>query len=102
MLSTRRERRPDVEELKNEIIRLIDENTEVAYKIAFYSQPEVREILDRVIKRWEMSGFCGKPIDYATADEIKTLYKVARKICSKKPGELWNTYGRMFMPSEHS
>lgn len=94
-----RKRKINPDEMKNEIIRLIDESREVIYKIAFYSQPEVQEILERVSKRWEESGYQGRPIDYASAEELEMLYKIARRIVSRSPEELWSTYGREYLPT---
>jgi len=85
--------------MKEEIIRLIDENNEVVYKIAFYSQPEVQSILERVNKKWEENNYQGKPLDYATDEEVVVLYNIAVRISSKRPGELWAIYGRDYIPS---
>lgn len=92
-------RKISAEEMKSEVIRLIDENREVIYKIAFYSQPEVQEILERVSRRWEESGYKDRPIDHATTEELGVLYKVARKIASQRADELWSMYGREFLPT---
>lgn len=95
----RRRGEVDIEKLKSEIIRLIDENNEVIYKIAFYSQPEVQEILNKVLKRWESSGYRDRPIDHATAEELEVLYRIARRVFSRRSDELWSAYGREFLPT---
>lgn len=99
MVSFFRRRKISPEEMKSEIIRLIDESREVIYKIAFYSQPEVQEVLERVSRRWEESGYQGRPIDYASVEELEVLYKIARRIVSYSPEELWGVYGREYLPT---
>lgn len=89
-------RKPTPEEMRNEVIRLIDESKENVYKVVFYSQPEVLEILERVSRRWEESNYRGRPIDYATPSELKTLYKVARKVASQRAEDLVANYGEDF------
>lgn len=93
-----RRRKLTPEEMREEIVRLIDESREVIYKIAFYAQPEVQGILDDVTKRWENSGYIGKPIDYATPEELEILYKIAQRIANMPPEELWAIYGRDLFP----
>ncbi|MEM4763116.1 MAG: hypothetical protein QXH78_03695 [Desulfurococcaceae archaeon] len=87
-----------VDEMKKEIIRLIDENKENIYKVAFYSQSEVQRILNNLIEKWTNANYQGGPIDYATPEEIQILYRLAKKITSMRPEELWASYGELFMP----
>jgi len=87
-----------VSEMREEIIRLIDNNQEVIYKIAFYSQQEVQGLLGEVMKRWERNNYEGRPIDYATDEEVVVLYKIAKKISSMKPEVLYRMYGRDYIP----
>lgn len=81
------------EKIKQELLSLIDESSEVIYKIAFYSQPEVQDIMNRLMNAWESSGRRGRPIDHASISELKLMLKIARKITKKKPEELWAEYG---------
>jgi hypothetical protein len=87
-------RRVNAEKIKQEIINLIDENREPIYKEVFYSKPEVQAIMNRVIELWERSGREGRPIDYATIDELKLLLKIAKEIMKKTPEELMAEYWR--------
>ncbi len=88
-----RKRRVNSEKIKQELLSLIDESSEVIYKIAFYSQPEVQSIMNRLMDVWESSGRKGRPVDYATVSELKLMLKIARKIARKRPEELWVKYG---------
>jgi hypothetical protein len=65
-------------ELKREIVSLIDDNTDVNVKAAFYGDPEVTRILDDLYKRWENNSNKNEPLDYATMDELKILIMKAR------------------------
>jgi hypothetical protein len=89
----KRRKKMSPEEMREEIVRLIDESREPIYKVAFYSQEEVQEILGKLEKRWEESRRVGRPIDYATEEELEVLYKIAKRIASKTPEELWAEYG---------
>lgn len=62
-----------LEELKRIIIVSIEENKDPLIKAAFYSDKDVREIVDRLLERWERAGFRGAPLDYATYEELKIL-----------------------------
>lgn len=88
----------DVSKLKREIIALIDESSEQVYKIAFYSDPKVSSIMDRLISKWERNQQKGIPLDYATEDEVRTLHDVAVKIARIPPQELQSMYLRRIMP----
>lgn len=67
-----------VNELKKEIVSLIDDNTDVNVKAAFYGDPEVTNILNTLYKRWEDNNNMNEPLDYATIDELKILITKAR------------------------
>ena len=67
------------EELKKEIIVLIDENRDQWKKAAFYSDNDVQNILNRLYDEWEKNNRQGVPIDYATTDELETLAALARR-----------------------
>jgi hypothetical protein len=66
------------DELKREIISLIDDNIDVNVKAAFYSDPDVSEILNNLYQRWENNNNKNEPLDYATIDELKLLVIKAR------------------------
>ena len=76
------------EQAKEEIIRLIDENTVTIYKAAFYSNEKVGEIMNLIMERWEKAGRRDRPIDHASNEEIMILYKIAREITRRRPEEL--------------
>lgn len=92
----RREREEDVNKLREEIVNLIDNSAETTYKIVFYAQKEVQEIMSRVLKRWEENSFHGRPIDYASPEEVKTLHKIAKRIVAKHPTELVAEHPELF------
>ncbi len=75
------------EELKREIVKLIDENRSPWVKAAFYSNPEVSGILDRLISLWESNDRRGIPLDYASEDELRTLHRLARRYASLSDDE---------------
>lgn len=68
----------DRDKMKSEILELIDDNYSNWRKAAFYSDPEVVEILDRLQREWEDGGMQGYPIDYASDEELEILYEKAR------------------------
>jgi hypothetical protein len=82
----------NADKAREELINLIDESRESIYKEIFYSRPEVQSIMDRIIEVWERSGRQGRPIDYATIDELKQLLRIAKEIVKKKPEELMAEY----------
>jgi len=82
----------DVDKMKQEIIRLIDESREQAYKVAFYSDPVVTRIMERIIAEWERNQEKGIPLDYATPEEIEVMYNIAVKISKTPPQALWSKY----------
>ncbi len=87
---------PTLEELKRRIIMLIDESRNVWAKQAFYSDPEVTSILDRIYARWEKEGQKGLPIDYATYDELLILASKAERYRNAGPADVLS---RMFLES---
>lgn len=90
----------NIEKLREEVIRLIDESKETVYKIVFYSDEDVQRIMERISKRWEEAGCQGRPIDYATPEELKILHKVAKRVTSKTPAELIAEYRELLMGQE--
>jgi len=75
------------ERMKNEIINLIDENSSNWIKAAFFSDEMIEVIMEALYSKWEQSGEAGRPIDYATADQLKIMLKKARQYASMKPDE---------------
>lgn len=67
------------EELKAKIISLIEDNMFNWRKAAFYSDPRVSEIMSKLYERWNSSGQRGRPIDYASIEELKILAKAAER-----------------------
>lgn len=67
------------ERLVRELISLIEDNDVAWRKAAFYSDPEVEPIYDRLIEAWGAAGEKGAPLDYASEDELRVLVSVARK-----------------------
>ena len=65
--------------VKQEILSLIDDNYSNWRKAAFYSDPEVIAILDRLQSVWEDNNMAGYPIDYATDEELQVLLDKARR-----------------------
>jgi hypothetical protein len=82
----------NADKAREELINLIDESREPIYKEIFYSRPEVRSIMDRIIEVWERNGRQGRPIDYANIDELKQLLRIAKEIVKKNPEELMAEY----------
>ncbi len=73
------------EKLKNKILTLIDESTNNWAKMAFYSDPKVATILERVYGEWEQNNRRGLPIDYATLEELQVLAKAAERYKNAGP-----------------
>jgi hypothetical protein len=78
----------EMEKLKNEIISLIDESKLPIVKEAFYSNPEVEAVMERLYDQWEKNNHAGIPLDYATHEELLLLYKVAKEVVNSPHGEL--------------
>ncbi|MCE4613637.1 MAG: hypothetical protein F7C07_07410 [Desulfurococcales archaeon] len=70
------------EKIKREIIRLIDENYSTWVKSAFYSDPRVSSILEKLTRAWEDGGRKGIPIDYASREDLEVLLELARRYSS--------------------
>ena len=69
---------PERERLRREIEINIEENVNNWVKVAFYSDPDVASITDKLYRRWEESGREGSPLDYATLDELRVLAAKSR------------------------
>ncbi len=67
------------EALVEEIIQLIEDNESPWRKAAFYSDPKVTPIYDRLINAWIEAGEKGTPLDYASIEELEVLVSIARK-----------------------
>ncbi|ADI32192.1 hypothetical protein [Staphylothermus hellenicus] len=83
-----------LEKKKNEIIKLIDDSRQDGRKIAFYSDPLVIEILDKVYELWEKNNRKGIPLDYASPEQINVLYNLALKYSRVSDSEAWALYLR--------
>jgi len=86
------------EEMKKKIIELIDMNTRNGPKLAFYSDPVVASIVKELYSKWEDEGRKGLPLDYASEEEVKVLYRKALRYCNVSDEEAW----LMFLSSEGS
>ncbi|MCD6195218.1 MAG: hypothetical protein J7J82_00315 [Staphylothermus sp.] len=84
----------DLEKMKQEIIKLIDESKESGRKIAFYSDPYVSEVLTKLYDLWEKNNRKGIPLDYASAEEIETLYNLAIRYSKVSDAEAWAMFLR--------
>jgi len=73
------------EALRREIIELIDKHWNNWVKAAFYSDPEVSRIMDRLMREWRSNGEQGAPIDYATREELLVLVRAARRYYMMDP-----------------
>ncbi len=74
--------------MKRKILELIDESDDPWLKAAFYGDPKVSAILDRLVSEWESNGRKGIPLDYATPDEVEALYSLASRYASMTTAEL--------------
>ncbi|MEM0021112.1 MAG: hypothetical protein QW039_05865 [Fervidicoccaceae archaeon] len=77
----------EMERMKNEIISLIDENASNWIKAAFFSDEVIEVIMEGLYSKWEGNNEEGRPIDYATADQLKIMLKKARHYASMSPEE---------------
>jgi len=68
-----------LENMKREIIDIVDNNWNPWVKAAFYSDPEVDTILRQLYELWEKSGRAGIPLDYATSEQLEILYYKAHE-----------------------
>ena len=64
--------------LIKEIIESIEENRNNMVKAAFYSDPDVVDIVTRLYERWEKNNRKGVPLDYANEEELEVLAVKAR------------------------
>ncbi len=63
-------------------------------RAAFYSDPSVEDILNKLYERWTRNNNVGEPIDYATDEEVEILYKLAKHYASLTPYEAYTIYMR--------
>ncbi|MEM0366050.1 MAG: hypothetical protein QXR02_00755 [Acidilobaceae archaeon] len=84
--------------IKSEILKLIDENRSPWVKAAFYSNPRVSSILEKLIDLWEANNRVGIPLDYATKEELEELYNIALSYAYMSDEEarshLWSISGK--------
>lgn len=66
------------ERLVRELVALIEDNSVAWRKAAFYNDPRVEPIYDRLIKAWGDAGEKGVPLDYATVEELRVLVEAAK------------------------
>ncbi len=64
---------------KEKILSLIEGERSGWKKAAFYKDPVVSAIMERLYERWEKAGRQGIPLDYATEEEEDILYRLAEK-----------------------
>ncbi|MEB3806646.1 MAG: hypothetical protein GSR73_03935 [Desulfurococcales archaeon] len=67
------------ERLIKELVELIEDNAVAWRKAAFYSDPNVEPIYDRLIRVWMENGERDTPISYATDEELRVLVSIAKK-----------------------
>ncbi len=67
------------EELVQELISLIEDNESPWRKAAFYSDPKVGPIYEKLINAWLKAGEKGIPLDYASIEDLEVLVSIARK-----------------------
>jgi hypothetical protein len=73
---------------KRAILELVD-NMPQANKAAFYSDPDVEPIVEKLHERWAGSGYRGEPIDYASDEELSLLHRRAKEYASMPS---WQAY----------
>lgn len=81
-----------MEDLKRRIKDLIDGSRDPWRKAVFYSNPVVSDILTKLYERWEENGRKGIPLDYATMDELETLYRFAKAAVDAPEGEALRSF----------
>ena len=67
---------------------MIDDSEDPWLKAAFYGDPKVSSILDKLLEEWERRGREGIPLDYASPEDLKVLYSLASKYASMTTAEL--------------
>lgn len=75
-------------EKKEKILDIVD-NMPSMNQAAFYSDPEVLDIVEVLHSRWEQNRYSGEPIDYASDEELEKLYRLAKYYSSLK---MWEAY----------
>uniref|UniRef100_A0A7C4HCM2 Uncharacterized protein n=1 Tax=Staphylothermus marinus TaxID=2280 RepID=A0A7C4HCM2_STAMA len=80
------------EDKKRKIIDLIDKSNKQGPKIAFYSDQHVSSLMNELYKRWKDNGERGIPLDYATDNEIESLYNMAVKYSNVTDEEAWISF----------
>ena len=76
---------PSLEDMKREIIDIVDRNWNPWVKAAFYSDPEVESILVTLYEIWESQNRRGIPLDYATQEQLEVLYVKAQEYRDADP-----------------
>ncbi len=82
---------------RDECLRFIEAHIEHGnewVRAAFYSDPLVERILSTLYQRWRENEETGEPIDYATDDEVKQLYELAKRYAALTPYEAYAIYMR--------
>ncbi|MCE4610471.1 MAG: hypothetical protein F7B17_00680 [Desulfurococcales archaeon] len=74
--------------MKRRILELIDDSDDPWLKAAFYGDPKVASILNKLLSEWERNERKGIPLDYAGPDDLETLYSLASKYASMSTVEL--------------
>ena len=77
---------------KEEVMRYIEariENSNQWIRAAFYGDPEVVSILEKLYERWYDNNEEGEPVDYASREELETLYRKARHYATMPPYEAY-------------
>lgn len=54
---------------------------------ALYSDPQVSNINEELVRRWREAGMEGDPLDYATEDEVRRLLTIAKRYVFLRPEE---------------
>ncbi|MEM1619307.1 MAG: hypothetical protein QXU52_00930 [Fervidicoccaceae archaeon] len=75
------------EELRRELVELIEESRDSWIKAAFFSDPTVANLLEELHERWAGSGGVGAPLDYAEQNELEELVTRARRYSSMSSSE---------------
>ncbi len=88
---------------KDEVMRYIEvriENSNQWIRAAFYSDPLVVDILEKLYDRWYANSEKGEPIDYATLEELKLLYEKARRYATMPVYEAYSLVTRRMLEKE--
>ncbi|MET1102194.1 MAG: hypothetical protein ABWW69_06960 [Pyrodictiaceae archaeon] len=82
---------------KDEVLNFIErriENANQWIRAAFYSDPDVVAILDKLYERWYKSSQEGEPIDYANDEELRMLFDAAKRYARMSPYEAYALVSR--------